>query len=442
MNKGEKPVIAVIGGGPAGLMAAGTAGGSGASVLLFEKNAKCGRKLLLTGSGKCNITNNAPMKDFLDHYPENSKFLYPAFKQFFTEELERFFNRYGLFFQREDNGKIFPEDHRAESVLDVLLAYCQDNRVDFHLGEPVRQIVKVKAQADAAASSSSNRWDIITDKGVYPVTSVIVATGGLSYPGTGSSGSGYLMAKSLAISVIPTRPALVPLICAEQWCAELTGISLEKAKTTLWESTGGGTFHKVISVSEDILFTHFGVSGPAALFLSRWVKSANDSSPEAPLNDYRLTIDLCPARSAEAVENSLLEAFLQSPNKLLRTVVSKQFDLPNAVSSVLVRLCTSDDEICCRDTVRDIRRKMVSLIKALPLTVLETKGYSEAMVTAGGVSTRELDPRSMESRSHPGLYFAGEVIDIDGFTGGFNLQAAFSTGYLAGLHFGTGASCR
>jgi predicted Rossmann fold flavoprotein len=422
MNKEKKPVIAVIGGGPAGLMAAGVAGESGASVLLFETNAKCGRKLLLTGSGKCNITNTAPMKEFLEHFPENRKFLYPSFKHFFTEDLERFFNQYGLFFQREDNnnGKIFPQDHRAATVLEVLLTYCQDNQVDFHLSEPVRQIKKGEA------------WEIVTDKGVYPVTSAIIATGGLSYPGTGSAGSGYLMAESLGISIEPTRPALVPLVCADKWCRELTGISLEGVKTSLWESAGGGSFRKIISMSEDILFTHFGVSGPAALSISRWIKSSPKSCDKDLQCDYRLTIDLCPERSAEDVEKLLLEVFSQSPNKLLRSVISRNFGLPNAVSSVLVRLCTPIEDIYCRDTTREIRRKMISMLKSLPLTVLETKGYNEAMVTAGGVSTRELDPRTMGSRRNPGIYFAGEVIDIDGFTGGFNLQAAFSTGYLAG----------
>jgi hypothetical protein len=236
----------------------------------------------------------------------------------------------------------------------------------------------------------------------------------------------------MGISVEPTRPALVPLVCAEPWCAELTGISLENANTTLWESVDGSAFRKVISMSEDILFTHFGVSGPAALFLSRWIRPSTKSCSEAPQFGYRLTIDILPEQSAGEVENSLLEAFLKSPNMLLRNVVSKHFGIPNAVSSVLVRLCTTNEEIFCRDTTRDIRRKMVTVIKSLPLTVLDTKGYGEAMVTAGGISTREIDPRTMESIRHPGIYFAGEVIDIDGFTGGFNLQAAFSTGFLAG----------
>lgn len=433
MNENKIPVIAVIGGGPAGLMAAGIAGELRARVILFETNPKCGRKLLLTGAGKCNITNSAPLNEFLEHYPENNKFLYPSFKIFFTEELEQFFNRYNLFFRYDENGKIFPKDNKSESVLDVLLTHCRENAVEFHQSETVKHIIPVNAlveDMDCSTSTdfnkplSSYRWKVVTNLGVYSVDSVIIATGGLSYPGTSSNGSGYQMAKELSLCIIPTRPALVPIIIAEQWCAELTGISLQKIKLTLWESGNDETFNKITSLTEDILFTHFGVSGPAALFISRWIKALP--------NSYRLTIDLCSTHSFNDVENLLLKAFLQSPNKLLKTVVSNIFSIPQAVCSVLVRLCTTSEYIYCRDTTKKIRKKLVSLIKSLSLTVVETKGYSEAMVTAGGVYTREINPKTMESKLYPGLYFAGEVIDIDGFTGGFNLQAAFSTGYLAG----------
>jgi predicted Rossmann fold flavoprotein len=413
----QSPRIAVIGGGPAGLMAAGTAASQGARVILFEKKPSCGIKLLITGSGRCNVTNHAPWDEFLANYPENSKFLYPAFKTFFIDDLKVFFHQYGLELTLEENGKYFPETQQARSVLDVLLAYCVKNRVSFHTAEPVRMI-----------SHSENQWAVQTENGCYQADAVILATGGLSYPRTGSEGDGYRLAANLSHTVIATRPALVPVEIRNLDCSALSGVSLPDVRVRL--AMSDLVADTVPAVRGGLLFTHFGVSGPVILKISRWLPSDVDFPQNA--DRYSLAIDLLPLLSTSEIERMLLQSLAQSPKRQLKNLLSHIFDLPAALSAKIITCCQWPDDILSQQVTRDYRKKLIAVLKSFNLTIRKTRGYQEAMVTAGGLSTREINPRTMESKLHPGLYFAGEIIDIDGFTGGFNLQSAFSTGYLAG----------
>jgi len=425
MEKVKQPVVIVIGGGPAGLMAAGTAAFFGSKVLLLEKNARCGQKLLLTGSGKCNITNSAPLELFLDQFAENKKFLYPAFKGLFYDELETFFNRHHVFFQTEENGKVFPSTKTAADVLSALLDYCSENHVDIHNSEPVTAIERMQSDED-----DRQHWRVITEKTVYEAGSIILATGGLSYPRTGSTGDGYSLAKSFSHTIVSTRPALVPVEVAEPWCKALSGISLKGVAVGLYRESQSHASQKLAEQKDDLLFTHFGLSGPAILFLSRWLPDHFEE--QSPLQTFAATVDLFPMRTAEELEKDLLRFIASTPLRMLKTILNKEFDIPLAVASALVSHLGFKEDISGQEITKEKRKLLLSALKSLRFPLSKTRGYREAMVTAGGVSTKEIRPQSMESKLVPSLFFAGEVIDIDGYTGGFNLQAAFSTGCLAG----------
>lgn len=417
-NHMPQPIVIVIGGGPAGLMAAGTAASCGAKVLLFEKNALFGRKLLLTGSGKCNITNSAPLDLFLDQFAENRKFLYPAFRLFFREELEAFFRLRHVAFQTEENGKIFPVTKSAGSILDALLDFCNENGVEMYPGEPVLSI------------GNSSDWTVTTARGEYRAGSVILATGGLSYPKTGSTGDGYRFAQSCAHTVVPTRPALVALETRDSWSAALSGTSLRDIKVSLWMEHAGQGARKIADSQGDLLFTHFGLSGPPVLFLSRWLPDRFESGD--PSRIFSIAADCFPSRSAEDLEAALLAHCAASPLRLMKTILSREFGLPLAMAAALAAHLGFGEDITGQDLTKEKRKILLKAMKDLRFPLQRSRGYAEAMVTAGGISTKEIRPQTMESKMASHLYFAGECIDIDGFTGGFNLQAALSTGYLAG----------
>ncbi len=413
-----KPVVAVIGGGPAGLMAAGTAAACGATIMLFEKNAQCGRKLLITGAGRCNITNSAPFDRFVEQFAENRKFLFPAFKQFFVDDLKTLCQSYGLSWVLDDSGKYFPQTQQAQSVLDVLLAYCRDHGVDFHCSEAVRDI-----------AHGEPGWMINTARGTYPADAVIMATGGLSYPRTGSDGDGYRMAVSQSHTLVPTRPALVALEIATPDCAPLSGISLRDVAVEFWQRSTDTSPRKIATQRGTLLFTHFGVSGPPVLFLSRWLP-AELGKPSS--TKYELIVDILPCLSQQQLEVEFLNIIAATPKRQLKTVLAKDFEIPQAVAAMLVASCGFDVDIPCQDITKAYRKQLLATLKTFRLSIVKTRGYHEAMVTAGGIAIQEINPRTLASKLQPGLFFAGEIIDVDGFTGGYNLQAAFSTGYLAG----------
>lgn len=415
------PTVVVIGGGPAGLMAAGTAAANGARVILFEKMQQCGQKLLITGAGQCNVTNSAPWPDFIAQYPENAKFLYPAFKTFFVDDLKAFFQQHGLLLVLEDNGKYFPETRRAASVLDALLAYCHEHQVLIHCQEPVDQI-----------TPDENGWTVSSARQSCRADAVILATGGLSYPRTGSNGDGYRLAMQWSHTLSSTRPALVPLEIACPDCASLSGVSLPDVIVELRQRPAKDAPPRRTACQRgSLLFTHFGVSGPAILSLSRWLPAESGAWPED--GQYELALDLLPALSAETIDRRLLDVFAALPKRQLKNILGRDFELPYAFAARFLATCGLPEDILCQAVTRDLRKMIITQLKSFCLLIAKSRGYREAMVTAGGISTQEINPRTMASRLRPGLFFAGEIIDVDGFTGGFNLQAAFSTGYLAGL---------
>ncbi len=444
----EKSVVIVVGGGPAGLMAASTAAACGARAILFEKNSHCGKKLLLTGSGKCNITNQAPLDLFLEQYAENRKFLYPAFKSLFHDELEHFFNRHHVFFVTEENGKVFPSTKTSGTVLSALLEGCAENKVEIHLEEPVISIEPIQPSTTEAghgrlnsdklvddgqnhsSSVDSRNWKVITAKCTYEAQSVILATGGLSYPKTGSTGNGYQLAKACSHTIVSTRPALVPVEVVDPWCTALSGISMRGVAVGLYEESHDHISRKIAEQRGDLLFTHFGLSGPPVLFLSRWLPDHFEE--QFSLRTFIMTVDLLPMRSTDEIEKSLLQAFAAAPARQLKTILSKDYGIPLAAASALVSHLGFKEEITGQEITREKRKCLLSALKSLRFPLSKTRGYQEAMVTAGGISTKEIRPQTMESKLVSNLFFAGELIDIDGFTGGYNLQAAFSTGYLAG----------
>ncbi len=407
--------VIVVGGGAAGLMAAGQAAGQGAEVLLLEKMNRPGRKLRITGKGRCNLTNMAPVAEFIAHFGPSGPFLWQAFYRFFTPDLIAFFEDLGVPTVTERGGRVFPASGRAQDVVDALVRYATDNGASIQTGSPVERLLVEGGQVVGVACS---------DERVYRAEAVVLATGGASYPGTGSTGDGYRLAGSVGHTIVPIRPALVPLETAGDVAPRLQGLSLRNVKVGLeldgqTEAEGFG----------EMLFTHFGVSGPIILTLSRRavdglrqgrrVGLAINLKPaldEAKL-DARLRRDLAAQGKRQMV--NLLKGLL--PSKLIPVCLDLTGILPRKVAHQI----TSEERGRLRTWLKDFR-----------LAVSGHRSFAEAIITAGGVETTEVDPRTMASLVAPGLYLAGELLDLDADTGGYNLQAAFSTGWLAGRSAG------
>jgi hypothetical protein len=427
--------LVVVGAGAAGLMAAWRAADAGARVLLLEKNNLPGRKLLLSGAGRCNLTNAAPLDEFILSYFENGRFLYPAFQRFFRPELLALLHRQGLTVREEAGGKLFPVSNKAADVLDALLLACRSAGVTFQYSEPVRTLVTLPAEdsIEQVISKRSPNYKarictVQTSQGEYPANAVILACGGSSWPGTGSSGDGYQLASSAGHTLIMPRPALVPFNCRERWISNLSGISCPDIDVQLLKNGRAQA-----KTRGDLLWTHTGVSGPAILRLSRAYTPGQNTA-----DSWQLLVCLCPDCNAADLTGWLKGCCRRRPRAALYNAVSAESvcstgqRLPRALASALLRLAGSDPEQKAADTSLSQIEVLAQLLQQLPLTVSGTRGFREAMVTAGGINLREIDPRTLMSRLVYGLYAAGEVLDIDGDTGGFNLQAAFSTGFLAG----------
>lgn len=403
--------VAVIGGGVAGLMAAVTAAHEGASVSLFEKMPKVGLKMGITGKGRCNLTNSAPIMDFIAKTPGNGKFLYSAYEKFDNEDLLSLFHSWGLATKVERGGRVFPKSDDAQEVRHLFMKLLHQEKVDLHLEEPVRHILQKEGKVTGLS----------TDKGTYEADAVILTTGGASYPRTGSTGDGYAMAREIGHKVTAIRPALIPLVCSEAWPKELQGISL---KNVTFSVDGGG--RRKAEEFGEMLFTHFGVSGPIVLSLSDkvslWLSQGHD---------VKGAIDLKPALSLEVLDKRLLRDFEKYH---LKQMTSALVDLmPHRMIDVVLRLSGIPRDLPVSDLKKGDRLKLAGILKHLPLTITGTRPLSEAIVTAGGVSVKEINPSTMESKICKHVYMAGEVLDIHAFTGGYNLQAAFSTGHLAAL---------
>ncbi|MFH0921533.1 MAG: aminoacetone oxidase family FAD-binding enzyme [Fibrobacterota bacterium] len=404
--------ILVVGGGPAGCMAALAAAEAGARVRLLEKSAQPCRKLLLTGNGRCNLTNTAPPEAFLERFGKQGQFLRQALYAFDSRDLIDFFEARGVRLREETGGRVFTETGRASDVMDALVKAVRDAGVEIVTGTPVARILVSGNRVEGVAIGSlGNR---------ISARAVILAVGGASYPVTGSTGDGVRIAGELGLAVVPLRPALVPLESPDAACARLQGLSLTGVRLTV---TADG--QSIAKIEGDMLFTHFGISGPAVLSIS---KSAGEALAQG--KSVSVLLDLTQDRDAQALDKRLCREWDQQG----RCYIGRFLDafLPGKlVDVILERAGVATDKPVSKVSSEE-RQRLVGLLKGFPISLSKTRPLAEAMVTVGGVALNGVDPRTLASRTIQGLYFAGEVLDIDGDTGGFNLQAAFSMGRMAG----------
>jgi hypothetical protein len=400
--------IITIGGGAAGMFAAAVAAERGQKVILLEKNGRLGKKLLITGKGRCNITNSAPPDVFIDNVTTNAPFLYSAFYGLDANAVVTFFERLGVKTKVERGNRVFPVSDKAEDVVDALRRNMLDNKVDIRLNERVEKLLIENGKATGVISNGKH---IQSD-------SVIIATGGLSFPETGSTGDGYRFARDAGHTVTDLYPSLVPLRTKETWPKKLQGLTLKNVEITVRHGRA-----KLFRDFGEMLFTHYGVSGPIILSASCLLKGLYDKG-------CVINIDLKPALTHDELDARILRDFAEYNNCDFKNSLGDL--LPKAMIPVFVELSEIPADKKIRDITRDERKAIGRLLKGLTLTVNGNEGYAEAVITAGGVSVDEINSSTMESKLINGLYFAGEVMDVEGFTGGFNLQIAFSTGYLAG----------
>ncbi len=422
--------IVVIGGGAAGMMAAVFAARGGAKVTLLEKNEKTGKKIYITGKGRCNITNACEGEKFFENIISNSKFMYSAFYRMDNQAVIRFFEEAGCKCKEERGERIFPVSDHSSDVIAALNREMAKAKVKVMLHTCVKSLIieeasQDSAEADKADSTKENTGAIATgvvlsDGTRLNADAVIVATGGKSYEATGSTGDGYLFADRAGHTVKEVKPALVPLIVEESWCMEMQGLSLKNVAVRL---TSGKK--KLYEGFGEMLFTHFGVSGPLILSASSFYVKKYNHMPVS------LSIDLKPALSMEQLDKRLLKDFEENKNRQFKNSLDGL--LPSKMIPVIIRLSGILPEKKVNEITREERNALVVLLKNLTMTVNGVRGFQEAIITQGGVHVKEINPSTMESKLVKGLYFAGEVLDLDAVTGGFNLQIAWSTGYLAGV---------
>ena len=399
--------LVVIGGGPAGMLCAIRAAERGLAVTLLDRNLQLGRKLRITGKGRCNVTNACDTREFMANIPGDGRFLYSAMSRFGTREVMSYFEKLGVPLKVERGSRVFPVSDNANDIADALAGECARLGV-----QTLRCSARDILTEDGAVTA------VTTDKGRIDCRAAALCTGGLSYPKTGSDGTGYRIAEKLGHTVTPTRPSLVPLESPDAWCAEMQGFSLRNVTLSAYED-GKLIFREL----GEMLFTHFGVSGPLVLSASAKMRRMGSA-------DYRLEIDLKPALDEKKLDARLLRDFEKFANRDFRNALG---DLAGrAMIPVLVELSGIPGEMRVHDITREQRRALLRLLKAFPVRISGTRPIDEAIVTAGGVSTKEVNPRTMESKLVRGLYFAGEVLDLDAYTGGFNLQIAWCTGFVAG----------
>lgn len=419
--------IVVIGGGAAGMMAAVSAADSGASVCLVEKNEKLGKKLFITGKGRCNVTNAADIETFFSNICTNSKFLYSAFYDFDNKALMDWLTEAGCPLKTERGDRVFPVSDHSSDVIAAFQRELKRRKVKIMLNTEVKSLLWKEESSESGSDGSCRKIAgvSLSDGRTLEADSVIVCTGGLSYPSTGSTGDGYRFAQDAGHSVEECSPSLVPFTVKESWCAELMGLSLRNVEAILYEDG-----REVYRGFGELLFTHFGVSGPLILSASSCYRRKTGKRRKDIVEDAILNIDLKPAMDADQLDRRLLRDFDKNKNRQFKNALGELF--PVKLIPVIVNLSGIVPEKKVNEITRKERRSLVELIKKLPLTVTGTGSYAEAVITRGGVSVKEINPSTMESKKAKGLYFAGEVLDLDALTGGFNLQIAWSTGHLAG----------
>lgn len=399
--------VAVIGGGPAGIMAASMAAQNGHSVKLFEKNEKIGKKLYITGKGRCNITNDCDTEDFFANIPRNPKFLYSALYGFTNVDIVSIINSMGVPTKVERGKRIFPVSDKSSDVIKAMSRYLEKSGAELCLNSNVQAI-----------SKTADGFEVTVNGRVHAFDAVILCTGGASYPTTGSNGAGYAFAREMGHTVTEIRPSLIPLATVEQWPTELTGLSLKNVTLRAYNKKGKQVYEEL----GEMLFTHFGVSGPLVL-------SASSRIADEPSGAV-LTIDMKPGLTHDELDRRLLRDFEKNIRKQLINSLSEL--LPSRMISIVIQLSGVSGDTQVSSVTRGMREALVNTLKCMKLTVDHALPVEEAIITRGGISVKEINASTMESKLVPGLYFAGELIDVDGYTGGFNLQIAYSTGALAG----------
>mgnify|MGYP004451321527 FL=1 len=403
--------VAIIGSGAAGLLAGIAAAQNGAQVTIFEKMRMPGKKIMITGKGRCNITNACEIPEFIKNIPGNGRFLNSALHRFTNDDIVLLLESHGLQTKVERGGRIFPVSDKAKDVVDTLVKIFTEAGGKLQLDTKVIEILAKDGQVTGVKTIS----------GVYPADAVILAAGGASYPGTGSDGGGAKLAAKLGHKIVPLRPSLVPLESDYPYVDDLQGLSLRNVQGTL---TADG--EKIGSEFGEMLFTHFGVSGPIILSLSNLAAKALDEGKEVELH-----IDLKPALSEEKLDARIQRDFTQYSKKQLANGMKDL--LPQRLIPVVCDMAYLDEEKFINQISREERHRLLAALKNFCVPITSTRPLAEAIVTAGGVSVKEINPKTMESKLIRGLHFAGEVMDVDGYTGGYNLQAAFSSGHAAGM---------
>lgn len=399
--------LVVIGGGAAGMMCAYQAASRGMSVTLIDPNRQLGRKVRITGKGRCNVTNNCDIKEFMRNIPGDGRFLYSALNRLSPTDTIAFFEANGLPLKTERGNRVFPVSDNANDVAGLMARLCERSGVEI-----------LRGTAKKILTENGIVTGVATNEGTISCRAVAVCTGGLSYPLTGSNGAGYRFAGELGHTVTETRPSLVPLESDDDYCAEMQGFSLKNVTLSAFEND-----KLIYKEMGEMLFTHFGVSGPLVLSASSHMRNMGKAG-------YRLEIDLKPALDEKKLDARILRDFEKYSNREFKNALTELAG--HAMIPVLVRLSGIPEDTKVNAITREQRMQLLKLFKAFPVSVSGTRPVDEAIVTAGGVSTKEINPRTMESKLVPGLYFAGEVLDLDGYTGGFNLQIAWSTGFVAG----------
>jgi hypothetical protein len=403
----RKTDLVVIGGGAAGMMCAYNAAVRGVKTILLDPNRQLGRKVRITGKGRCNVTNSCDVKTFMANIPGDGRFLYSALNRFSPSDTMAFFEAHGLPLKVERGNRVFPVSDNANDVAGTMAHLCE------RAGVEVLHTEAKDVLTDDGATSA-----VVTKEGTIQCSAVAICTGGLSYPLTGSNGVGHKIAKKLGHTVTPLRPSLVPLESNDEYCAQMQGFALKNVCLSAYEDDK--LIYKELG---EMLFTHFGVSGPLVLSASSHMRNMGKAK-------YRLEIDLKPALDEKKLDARLLRDFEKYSNKEFKNALG---DLAGrTMIPVLIELSGIPEDTKVNTITREQRMKLLHLLKAFPVSISGTRPIDEAIVTAGGVSTKEVNPRTMESKLVPGLYFAGEVLDLDGYTGGFNLQIAWSTGFVAG----------
>lgn len=394
--------VIVVGAGPAGIFAAINTAIDNKKVLLIEKKASLGKKLLISGKGQCNITHTGEIKDFLEHYGPNFRFLRNSLYEFDNKKLEKFFNQRGLHFVTDDNGKLFPQSLKANDVLDVLINECKFRNVEIKCNHSVEKIEK-----------NDKFFSVICNQNSFEARNVVITTGGCSYPHTGSEGDGYIFARKLGHTISPVSPALTAVYVKDYKFTSLAGISVN-LPVTLWRDA-----KKIKTFSGDLLFTHKNLSGPVIINNSRYINK-----------DDVLKFNFLAVKDEEMFRKKFIEYVGKNGQMYVKTII-KEYDLPKRLVEHLLKISNVSEELKCSQLTKKLRNTLITNLISFEMEVSKLEGYKLAMVTKGGVSIKEVNMKTMESKLVEGLYFAGEVLDIDGDTGGYNIQAAFSTAKLA-----------